>query len=145
MVEEHARRTDLVLQDVRFMFTAGDLCLLRAPGGGKLKRRAIGPYTFARYVGWRGVNAEIVSVAGKRLTVSAANLRPMDPRTHVDRYARRVEQGGHVDDVAVDDEQGADEAVDHGWREGEPPPDTGSATSGSSIAEPPGVVVVAEW
>ena len=84
MVEEHARRTDLALQDVRFMFTAGDLCLLRAPGGGKLKRQVVGPYTFARSVGWRGVNAEIVSVAGKRLTVSAANLRPMDPRTHVD-------------------------------------------------------------
>ena len=145
MVEEHARRTDLVLQDVRFMFTAGDLCLLRAPGGGKLKRRAVGPYTFARYVGWRGVNAEIVSAAGKRLTVSAANLRPMDPRTHVDCYACRVEQGGHVDDVAVDDEGGANEAVDHGWLEGELPPDMGSATLGSSFAEPPGVVVVAEW
>ena len=117
--------------------------MLRAPGGGKLKRRVVEPYTFARYVGWRGVNADIVSAAGKRLTVSAANLRPMDPRTHVDRYACRVEQGGHVNDVAVDDERGADEAVDHGWLEGELPPDTGSATSGSSIAEPPGVV--AEW
>ena len=79
MVEEHARHTDLALQDVRCMFTAGDLCLLRTPGGGKLKRRAVGPYTFARYEGWRGVNAEIVGAAGKRITVSAANLRPMDP------------------------------------------------------------------
>ena len=69
----------------------------------------------------------------------------MDPCTHVDRYARRVEQGGYVDDMAVDDEGGADEAVNHGWLEGELPPDTGSATSGSSIAEPPGIVVVAEW
>ena len=86
-----------------------------------------------------------MSVAGKRLTVSAANLRPMDPRTHVDHYACRVEQGGHVNDVAVDAEESADEAVDHGWLEGEPPPDTGSATLGSSITEPPGVVVVAEW
>ena len=145
MVEEHACRTDLVVQDVQFMFTAGDLCLLRALGGGKLKRRVVGPYTFTRYVGWQGVNAEIVSAAGKHLTVSAANLRPMDPRTHVDRYAHRVEQGGHVNDVAVDEGESADEAVDHGWLEGEPPPDTGSATSGSSITEPPGIVVVAEW
>ena len=145
MVEEHACRTDLALQDVWFMFTAGDLCLLRAPGGGKLKQRAVGPYTFACYVGWRGVNAEIVDAAGKRVTVLTANLWPMDPRTHVDRYARKVEQGGHVDNVAVDDEGSADEAVDHGWLEGELPPDMGSATSGSSIAELPGVVVVAEW
>ena len=84
-------------------------------------------------------------MAGKRITVSAANLRPMDPHTHVDHYARKVEQGGHVNDVAVDDEAVADEAIDHGWLEGELPPDTGSATSGSSITEPPGVVVVAEW
>ena len=91
MVEEHVRRTDLVVQDVRFMFTAGDLCLLRAPVGGKLKRQAVGPNTFAHYVGWRGVNAEIMSVVGKRITVSAANLQPMDPRTHVDHYARKVE------------------------------------------------------
>ena len=51
MVEEHARRTDLAVQDVRFMFTAGALCLLRALGGRKLKRQAVGPNTFARYVG----------------------------------------------------------------------------------------------
>ena len=52
MIEEHTRQTDLALQDVSFMFSAGDLCLLRAPSGGKLKRRAIGPYTFGCYVGW---------------------------------------------------------------------------------------------
>ena len=104
MVEEHARHMDLALQDVQFMFTAADLCLLQAPGGGKLKQRAVGPYTFACYVGWRGVNAEIVGTAGKCITVSAANLQPMDPRTHVDCYACRVEQGGHVNDAAVDDE-----------------------------------------
>ena len=84
-------------------------------------------------------------MAEKRITVLAANLRPMDLRMHVDRYTRKVEHGGHVNDVAVDDEGSADEAVDHGWLEGELPPDTGSTTSGSSIAEPPGIVVVAEW
>ena len=86
-----------------------------------------------------------MGAARKRITVSAANLRPMEPRRHVDHYACKVEQGGHVNDVAVDDEGSADEAVDHGWLEGELPPDTGSATSGSSITELPGVVVVAEW
>ena len=91
------------------------------------------------------MNAEIVGAAGKCITVLAANLRPMDPRTHVDRYARKVEQGGHLNDMAVYDGGSADEAVDHGWLEGELPPDTGSATSGSSIAELPGMVVVAEW
>ena len=74
MIEEHAQQTDLALQDVRFMFSAGDLCLLRAPSSGKLKRCAIGPYTFGRYVGWQGTNAEVVGSDGQRLTVSAANL-----------------------------------------------------------------------
>ena len=47
---------------------------------------------------------------------------------HVDHYARKVEQGGHVNDIAVDGEGSAEEAVNHGWLEGELPPDTGSAT-----------------
>ena len=82
MVEEHARRADLERMDIRFVFRTGDLCLLRAPTGGKLKRRAVGPFTFVKYVGWRGVNAEIVGVSGKVRTVSAVNLRPLDVRTH---------------------------------------------------------------
>ena len=91
MVEEHARRTDLPLQDVHFMYYTGDLCLLKAPSGGKLKRRAISPYTFGRYVGWQGTNAEVIGSDGRKLMVSAVNLRPRDPRTHVDRYTRRAE------------------------------------------------------
>ena len=82
MVEEHARRADLERMDIRFVFRTGDLCLLRAPSGGQLKRRAVGPFTFVKYVGWRGVNAEIVGVSGKVRTVSAVNLRPLDVRTH---------------------------------------------------------------
>ena len=91
MIEEHALQTDLALQDVSFMFSMGDLCLLRAPSGRKLKRCAIGPYTFGHYVGWQGTNAEVVGSDGRKLTVSAVNLRPLDPRTHVDRYMRRAE------------------------------------------------------
>ena len=94
------------------------MCLLRAPSGGKLKRRAVGPYTFLRYVGWRGVNAEIAGASGTRLTVSAANLHPMDPRTHVDQYTRRVEQGQPQEETRAS-----------------------SPTSGSSISDPPGVWV----
>ena len=81
---------------------------------------------------------------GKRITVSAANLQPMDPHAHVDCYACKVKQGEHMDDVAMNDEGSADKAVNHGWLEGKLPPDMGSTTSGSSIAELPGVVV-AEW
>ena len=58
--------------------------MLPAPSGGKLKRCAVGPYTFVCYVGWHGVNVEIVGLAGKLLTVSAPNLHPMDPCAHVD-------------------------------------------------------------
>ena len=68
------------------MFSAGDLCLLRAPSGGKLKHHTIGPYTFGRCVGWQGTNAEVVGSDGRKLMVSAANLRPLDPQMHVDRY-----------------------------------------------------------
>ena len=67
------------------------MCLLHAPGGGKLKRRAVGLYTFLCYTGWCGVNAEITSATGVRLTVSAANLRPLNPLTQVDEYVHRVE------------------------------------------------------
>ena len=91
MIEEHARRTDLALQDVRFMFSVGDLCLLRALSGGKLKHHAIGPYTFGHYVGWQGTNAEVVGSDGRRLTVSVASLQPLDLRMHVDRYRQRAE------------------------------------------------------
>ena len=91
MIEEHARRTALALQDMRFMFSTGDLCLLRAPSGEKLKNRAISPYTFGRYVGWQGMNAEVVGSDGRKLMVSMVNLQPLDPHTHVDRYTWRAE------------------------------------------------------
>ena len=91
MIEEHAQQTDLALQDVGFMFSAGDQCLLRAPSGGKLKRHTIGPYMFGRYVGWQGMNAEVVGSDGGKLTVSVANLRLLDPRMHVDCYTWQAE------------------------------------------------------
>ena len=73
------------------MFSTGDLCLLRAPSGGKLKHHAIGPYTFGHYVGWQGTSSEVVGSDGRKLTVSVANLQLLDPRMHVDCYTQRAE------------------------------------------------------
>ena len=77
MVQEHARRADLDQLDVRTAFNPGDMVLLRSPRPGKLKVRAVGPYTFLHYVGWRGTNAMIQGRSGQTLTVSVANLRPV--------------------------------------------------------------------
>ena len=52
MVQEHARCADLDQLDVRTAFNPGDMVLLRSPRPGKLKVRAVGPYTFLHYVGW---------------------------------------------------------------------------------------------
>ena len=83
------------------------------------------PVYFLRYTGWRGVNAKIMSATGVQLTVSATNLRPMHPLTHVDEYVRHVELG------AVPSECELSEAL--------PDRPVSSATSGSSISDPPGV------
>ena len=64
--------------------------------GGKFKHHAVGPYTFVCYLGWHGVNADIIGSAGKLLTVSIANLCPTDPCTHVDWYMRCMELGERV-------------------------------------------------
>ena len=91
IVEEHARCSDLAAQDVWYMFSQGDLCLLCAPGVGKLKTLAVGPYTFLCCTGWRGINAEIVGASGARITVSVTNLCIMNPPTYIDEYIRRIE------------------------------------------------------
>ena len=57
MVEAHQRRRDL---GVRHLFREGDYVLLRSREQGKLKNRAVGPYIFKGYLGWRGVNAAVV-------------------------------------------------------------------------------------
>ena len=57
MVEAHQRRRDLA---VRHLFREGDYVLLRSREQGKLKTRAVGPYIFKGYLGWRGVNAAVV-------------------------------------------------------------------------------------
>ena len=93
MVAEHARQSNLDRLDIRHAFWPGDLCLLRAPAAGKLKRNALGPYTFDRYVGWRSVNTEIVGANGISRTVSMVNLRTLNGRTHMDVYRNLVEEG----------------------------------------------------
>lgn len=51
MLENYLKRSNLAARDVRYVFQAGDLVLLRQREPGKLKTRAMGPYTFVRYVG----------------------------------------------------------------------------------------------
>ena len=46
MATEYLKRHDLARYDVRFLFKAGDLVLLRQRQAGKLATRARGPYTF---------------------------------------------------------------------------------------------------
>ena len=87
------QRPDLDLVDVRFVFWPGDMVLLQTPWPGKLKARTIEPFTFLHYMGWRGVNARICNIAGVEQVVSAANLKPLNPLTHVDWYLEVVEQG----------------------------------------------------
>ena len=49
MVKEYTNRRNLAEHDVRYIFEAGDPVLLRSKEPGKLKCRAVGPYTFIRY------------------------------------------------------------------------------------------------
>ena len=93
MIAEHARRSDLEKLDIRTAFLPGDLCLLRAPSAGKLKRQATGTFTFVRYVGHRGVNAEIVGVQGTLRMISLVNLCPLDHQMHINGYRAVVEEG----------------------------------------------------
>ena len=93
MVAKHAHRADLDRVDVRFVFWPSDMVLLQTPWPGKLKARAIGPFTFLHYMGWHGVNDRICNITGMEWVVSAANLKPFNPHMHVDRYQEVVEQG----------------------------------------------------
>lgn len=79
MIEGHRRRRDLA---VRHMYREGDYVLVRARTTGKQKARAVGPFVFKRYLGERGVNAEVVELGnGKSREVSVGNLLPMHPAT----------------------------------------------------------------
>ena len=93
MVAEHVRMADLDRVDIRFVFWPYDMVLLRTPRPGKLKARAIGPFTFLDYMGWHGVNARICNTAGVEQVVSVANLKPLNPHRLVDWYREVVEQG----------------------------------------------------
>ena len=44
---------------------------------GQLKKKCIGPFIFVRYMGERGLNAELKGVGGKLRSESVANLLPV--------------------------------------------------------------------
>ena len=80
MVRRYASRSDLAGRDVRHSFRPGDHVLVNRKIVGKTKARCIGPFVFQRYVGDRGVNAELRGVGGRVRVESVANLIPMQPR-----------------------------------------------------------------
>ena len=78
MLEQYQRRSDLADFDVRFIFSPGDMVLLRQREKGKMKTRSTGPHAFLRYEGRLGTVAVINGPANRELKVSAANLIPVD-------------------------------------------------------------------
>ena len=78
MLEQYQRRSDLADYDVRFIFSPGDLVLLKQREKGKMKTRSTGPHTFVRYEGKLGTVAVIIIGPGRELKVSASNLLPVD-------------------------------------------------------------------
>ena len=78
MLDQYARRTDLADYDVRFIFSPGDMVLLKQREKGKMKPRSTGPHTFLRYEGKLGTVAVIIMHPGRELKVSASNLLPVD-------------------------------------------------------------------
>ena len=89
MVEAYLRKRTLAAHDVRYLFEPGAPVLLRNREPGKMKVRAVGPYVFVKYTGKLGVTAEILNQKGKRYTVSACNLLPVQTAAaqHMLRYA----------------------------------------------------------
>ena len=88
MLEQYQRRADLADYDVRFIFSPGDMVLLKQREKGKMKTKSTGPHTFVRYEGKLGTVAVIIVTPGRELKVSASNLLPVDShlarRRHVD-------------------------------------------------------------
>ena len=77
MVKKYLARRNLDSVDVRFIFSAGEPVLLKQKEPGKMKCRALGPYTFLEYTGTLGVTASILNHKGKTYQVSVANLLPL--------------------------------------------------------------------
>lgn len=59
MVREYKKRKTLADHDIRFLFEPGDPCLLKSKEPGKLKCRAVGPYTFVAYNYPDGLTAKV--------------------------------------------------------------------------------------
>ena len=67
---------------MKHLYHEGDYILVRSREIGKQKTSAVGPFVFRKYIGERGVNAEVVQLgSGKIREVSLGNLLPMHPAT----------------------------------------------------------------
>ena len=86
----------------------------------------MGPYIFKRYIGWKGVNAEVVQPgSGTTQEISAGNIIPMHPASQqvnlktLEEYVKSQSRG-----FKTSEEGEADSSVD----------------SGSSTSNSPGVI-----
>ena len=67
---------------VDHLYYKGDYILVWSRKTGKQKTCAVGPFMFTKYIGERGVNAEVVQLgSGKIREVSLGNLLPIHPAT----------------------------------------------------------------
>ena len=67
---------------VNLLYHEEDYVLVQSRETGKQKTHALGPFVFRKYIGERGMNAEIVQLgSGKTKEVSLVNLLPMHPAT----------------------------------------------------------------
>ena len=90
MLEQYQQRSDLAEYDVRFIFSPGDMVLLKQREKGKMKTRSTGPHTFVRYEGKLGTVAVILITPGRELKVSAGNLLPVDSHLAQRRHVSTV-------------------------------------------------------
>ena len=69
---------------VKHLYCEGDYVLVWSREIGKQKTRVVRPFVFRKYIGERGVNAEVVQLgSGKIREVSLGNLLPMHPATQI--------------------------------------------------------------
>ena len=76
MIETYLKRPDLGQVDVRYVFSAGDLVLMRQRQPHKTVAKSMGPYKFVEYRGANRLVATIRDNRGKLIETSVANLLP---------------------------------------------------------------------
>lgn len=81
MMDQYARRHDLGDTRVTFELEVGQTVLLVNPRirSGKMKAKALGPYTVVGYTSASGTVVIIESLTGARKEVSVANVIPLRP------------------------------------------------------------------